>query len=349
MTYPTILVTSTIIIFSPDLSWRDVQYLLAYTSNTARLVNGNWVTNGGNLRVSNEFGFGAIDVEALVSRGRHWTNVPMQHSITIGRFIFSQLYNGNSSSFDSFYRSDPEIVSLEHVVVIISLNFDDISQELYNTYAAALENGEPVTWPERGQIQITLTSPSGTISTILPTRDSDKLPGNYTSWPLMSVHFWGENPVGTWTVRIYNLNNVGSVQVTVDISHFVFYGTSQVQAVSQIPTQCSSECDPTRGCAGSGAEFCDACAELRISFTLECTSSCPEGTTERSGYCHLGAPAGSLPTESLPTGSLPTESLPTGSLPTESSADSVSVIQWVLIIATFCSAFIISQNIPIRY
>ncbi len=70
-----------------------MQYLLAYTSNTARLVNGNWVTNGGNLRVSNEFGFGAIDVEALVSRGRHWTNVPMQLSTNVIPPTFTKLVN----------------------------------------------------------------------------------------------------------------------------------------------------------------------------------------------------------------------------------------------------------------
>ncbi len=205
------------------------------------------------------------------------------------------------------------IVFLEHVIVTFSLYFVDISQELYDTYAAALENGEPVTWPERGLIQITLTSPSGTNSTILPTRYNDALPGNYTLWPLMSIHFWGENSAGTWTIQVYNLDTVGSIQV--DVSNVTFYGTSKVpQAVSQIPTQCSSECDPTRGCAGSGAEFCDACAELRIASTLECTSSCPDGTTERSGYCH-----------------------DTGSFPTGSSANSVSVIQWVVIIATFCS------------
>ncbi len=198
---------------------------------------------------------------------------------------FSPLLNRNTRTLTLDVVAPSGIVFLEHVVVTFSLYFVDISRELYDTYVEDLENGEWVTWPERGQIQITLTSPSGTISTLLPTRYNDVLPGNFTLWPLMSVHFWGENPVGTWTIQVYNLDVVGSVQV--DVSNVTFYGTSQVpQAVSQIPTQCSSECDPTRGCAGSGAEFCDACAMLRIASTLECTSSCPENTTESHGYCY---------------------------------------------------------------
>ncbi len=214
---------------------------------------------------------------------------------------------GSSEAVNFTFSSSSDIVFLEHVVIVFSSNFAGVTKE---DYFYSVNDDSDLTWPERGQIQITLTSPSGTNSTILPTRLNDDVPGNYTSWPLMSVHFWGENPVGMWTVRIYNLNTHGYVRVAVP--RITFYGTSQVpQAVSQIPTQCSSECDPTRGCAGSGAEFCDACAELRIASTLECTSSCPENTTESRGYCH-DTLAGS-------------------------SADSVSVIQWVVIIATFCS------------
>ncbi len=63
---------------SPALSWRDIQYLTAYTSNRDILVDGQWTTNAAGLRVSHKFGFGAIDAEAMVTRARHWVNVPEQ-------------------------------------------------------------------------------------------------------------------------------------------------------------------------------------------------------------------------------------------------------------------------------
>ena len=63
---------------SPALTWRDVQYLIAYTSSTGKLVGGTWTVNKAGLNVSHEFGFGAIDAEALVTRARHWITVPPQ-------------------------------------------------------------------------------------------------------------------------------------------------------------------------------------------------------------------------------------------------------------------------------
>ena len=74
---------STHIFPSPDLTWRDVQYLIAYTSNPGILSGGIWTTNGAGLRVSHQFGFGAIDAEAMVTRARHWINVPEQQSDTV--------------------------------------------------------------------------------------------------------------------------------------------------------------------------------------------------------------------------------------------------------------------------
>lgn len=62
--------------YSPNLSWRDVQYLIVYTSKSSSLVDGEFTTNGAGLRVSGKFGFGAIDVQSLVTRARYWTPVP---------------------------------------------------------------------------------------------------------------------------------------------------------------------------------------------------------------------------------------------------------------------------------
>lgn len=79
---------------SPNLTWRDIQYLIAYTSNPDVLMEDEyddedegyrykWVTNGAGLKVSHSFGFGAIDAEAMVTRARYWKNVPEQFNTTI--------------------------------------------------------------------------------------------------------------------------------------------------------------------------------------------------------------------------------------------------------------------------
>ena len=56
----------------------------------------------------------------------------------------------------------------------------------------------------RGDIQINLSSPSGTRSTLLALRPHDSSRNGFHSWPFMSVHYWGESPFGTWTLEIHN-------------------------------------------------------------------------------------------------------------------------------------------------
>ena len=60
---------------SPSLTWRDVQYLIAYTANP-HLTSGPLTRNGAGLAVSRQYGFGVMDAEAMVARARHWINVP---------------------------------------------------------------------------------------------------------------------------------------------------------------------------------------------------------------------------------------------------------------------------------
>lgn len=69
---------------SPNLSWRDVQYLVTYTSNPSPLKSsGDWSTNGAGLKFSHQFGFGALDAEAMVTRAGNWISVPAQRSCII--------------------------------------------------------------------------------------------------------------------------------------------------------------------------------------------------------------------------------------------------------------------------
>lgn len=56
----------------------------------------------------------------------------------------------------------------------------------------------------RGDLQIQLTSPQGTKSTLLAKRPHDVSKAGFSQWPFMSVHTWGERPHGTWKLEIHN-------------------------------------------------------------------------------------------------------------------------------------------------
>ena len=186
--------------------------------------------------------------------------------------------------------NDSELVFLEHVVIYMTLSvtgysegygygdlnelqhngkdFDsDFEYEDFNLK----ENGQyyeflTASHPRRGDIQVTLTSPRGTLSILLPYRDRDFINRvGYQEWPFMSVHFWGEKPVGNWTAKVYYRSSSGSVQLTVH--NMTLYGTREApQAVYE-----SSKC-----------------SHFRHISTLECVNSCESDTTEYEKYCIEG-------------------------------------------------------------
>ncbi len=59
---------------------------------------------------------------------------------------------------------------------------------------------------KRGVIGAYITSPSGTESHVLIARQLDALAGykRYENVTTVSVHFWGEQSIGTWRVSLKN-------------------------------------------------------------------------------------------------------------------------------------------------
>ena len=202
-------------------------------------------------------------------------------------FNFSTVLKGQPLVIQfSVDASNCDVVFVEHVVVemtlTISVDTPDYQEYDYRDYyfdPGVINHAGP----RRGDIMIELLSPVGTKSVLLPHRKNDFVnEEGYSDWPFMSVHHWGENPQGAWSVSVSFASNGGSV----DMSGLgaTVYGTSNIpQAVQQIPSQCSPEC--ARGCAGPGPEFCDACKDNRMPESLECVPSCPSELCSVDGYC----------------------------------------------------------------
>ena len=101
----------------------------------------------------------------------------------------------------------------------------------------------------------------------------------------MSVHYWGENPFGQWTLTIIFDSSEGFVEVSG--LEMELYGTHNIpEALRGVPAQCHAQC--SRGCSGEGPQNCDVCRNLRVAATLECVTVCPPGTAVSDyhhGYC----------------------------------------------------------------
>lgn len=66
-----------IFVFSPRLTWRDVQHLIVWTSELAPLIdNPGWQQNAAGLWFNTRFGFGLMNAYGLVKMAANWTTVP---------------------------------------------------------------------------------------------------------------------------------------------------------------------------------------------------------------------------------------------------------------------------------
>ena len=169
----------------------------------------------------------------------------------------------------------------------INFNFDFEDEDSGNTRS---KRDEDYPWltadhARRGDIKVEMVSPSGTTSVLLPYREFDFInTEGYDNWSFMSLHHWGENPLGTWRIMVSYKNS--HAKVSVILHNVELYGTSEVpQAVSQIPENCDPAC--ARGCAAAGDEYCDSCVDVRNYETLDCVSACPSNYAEYNHYCMI--------------------------------------------------------------
>eukprot|EP00095_Tigriopus_kingsejongensis_P012220 maker-scaffold528_size145933-snap-gene-0.25 protein:Tk12220 transcript:maker-scaffold528_size145933-snap-gene-0.25-mRNA-1 annotation:"prohormone convertase 1" len=167
---------------NPSLTWRDVQYLVVLTSETDVLVNNQgWQINGAGLRYNSRFGFGVMNAHRFVMAAKNWTNVPEKivqnwESLPMDN---STLVTNEPLEITFEVPEHSKVKFLEHVEIAMSIQY-----------------------PVRGHLQIALMSPSGSISQLLTLRPEDTSDAGFKNWKFMSVHFWSENPVGTWKLFI---------------------------------------------------------------------------------------------------------------------------------------------------
>ncbi|KAA0190488.1 Furin protease 1 isoforms 1/1-X/2, partial [Fasciolopsis buskii] len=75
---------------------------------------------------------------------------------------------------------------------------------------------------QRGEIELWLTSPSGTVSKLLSKRPKDIEVAGFHAWPFMSVHYWGELANGTWKLTVHS----GKAAVSIHDWILILYGTN---------------------------------------------------------------------------------------------------------------------------
>ncbi|XP_056902340.1 furin-like protease kpc-1 isoform X4 [Takifugu flavidus] len=170
---------------NPELTWRDVQYLIARTAKIPNAMEPGWNINAAGYHVHHRFGFGLLDAGLMVQQAARFQRVAPQREcteeITLDpiRIIPPRGVVTLKIQSDACDGRSNEINTLEHVQVRV-----DISAVC------------------RGDLSVSLESPSGTVSVLLDTRPNDASTAGLKNWTLMTVHCWEEQPRGLWTLWV---------------------------------------------------------------------------------------------------------------------------------------------------
>ena len=179
---------------NPALTWRDVQHLLVRTSVQNDSADGSWLTNGAARKFSHRYGFGRVNVAALVtsSSPATWITAPAEETpITVN--------GGGGAITDNSTIASPGITIPLVIPAAADFRVEHVELQV------------DVTHTRRGDLHFELESPNGTRSDI-PRRSTDSA-ANFSNWTFTSVAHWGERPNGTWRLRIADeqAGNVGSL------------------------------------------------------------------------------------------------------------------------------------------
>ena len=88
----------------PNLSYRDIKYIIAKSAKKVDLQNSSWVTNSAKISFSREYGFGLVDTPAAIEMCKNsYSLLPQEESVEVFKdnlnTLFTSLYE-NSLSID---------------------------------------------------------------------------------------------------------------------------------------------------------------------------------------------------------------------------------------------------------
>lgn len=170
---------------NPNLGWRDVKEILLRSSTKIQPTDPDWVTRDGGrpdlplIKHHTYFGGGLINAKAATDLAKIWPPLGTETVITHD------------------YAGPP--VTIPDAGTAIAIPFELGADD--NLRVEHVELTISIVHGYRGDVEIKLTSPSGSVSTLASSTSKDH-GADYNNWTFSSVRHWGEASKGTWTLSV---------------------------------------------------------------------------------------------------------------------------------------------------
>jgi subtilisin-like proprotein convertase family protein len=168
---------------NPNLGFRDVQEILAYSAKQTDPTNAGWEINGahdwngGGLHFSQDYGFGLVDATAAVRLAESWDKQSTYADMSTETVAHTDnlAYSGGSTIHSQINFT----TALDLDKVVLDLNITDANVS---------------------GLTVTLTSASGTVATLVSHPSSGT--GGGINFEMSANNFMGENALGNWTLTV---------------------------------------------------------------------------------------------------------------------------------------------------
>ncbi|MBN2294067.1 MAG: VCBS repeat-containing protein [Pirellulales bacterium] len=174
---------------NPYLTYRDVQSILVNTARMNDPAEPDWTTNGAGYHINHNYGFGAIDATAAVNAALTWQTLSEEVSTESGVIPVGVVVPDNANSFlVSEATLNDAVTDIEWVEVTVDIDH-----------------------PYSGDLEVILTSPSGTQSVLASGSDQWWMfPENgLRNWTFTTARHWGESSEGIWTLQVRDVEPIG--------------------------------------------------------------------------------------------------------------------------------------------
>lgn len=166
----------------PTLGWRDVQEIFLRSAAKCDPTEVDWINNGAGIHFNHNYGAGRINIQSAIALASTWSNLgPQLSEVSVQTNLNVPIPDNTTNGVVRTFAINRQL-RVEHVTLKLNVQ---------HTF--------------RGQIEVTLTSPSGTISRLAERHNDGG--DNYSNWVFMTVRNWGESAAGTWTLRVNDRAN----------------------------------------------------------------------------------------------------------------------------------------------
>ncbi len=202
----------------PTLSWRDVHTVLMRSAvrtdttkpgTTPAPGSPSTIKNKAGYQFDDNLGAGRVDAARAVRLAKRWQTLSglVTHEYRLGGMPLAIPDFGNEDKPTSLKKSIsvPSGDNLRMESVLLTFNIKHLS---------------------RGELEIHLTSPSGTTSKMLAASPIDN--NAHIAWTCRSVQYWGEHSAGTWKVKV--IDNKADTTGTVEEMKIKIFGAKPIPA-----------------------------------------------------------------------------------------------------------------------